>query len=164
MRNRTQCPNRDLRTMEPFPSLDASIPNHKFTPLLSKQFPSTYTHMSSFNGRGIFLVLLLERWRHRHEEPFDFHGAIVHLKHLLGAVTDWTVLDLDEKEVGDYQRDIEEVLRGMRKEQSWEVRTRGGRERDHERPVRHEANMTTIIEDLLKLWKGCDSVLQGPGR
>jgi hypothetical protein len=143
--------------MKPFPSLDTKISDDKFASLLSSHVPGTYSFMGSFNGRGVFLVLLLERWQHRHEEPFDFDGAIVHLNHLLSAVAGWQEWGLDEKGMGEYQRDIEEVLKGLRKEQTWEVRTRGGRERDRKRPVRHEANMTIIIEDLLKRWKWCDS-------
>lgn len=111
--------------------------------------------IESFAGRGYFLRLLLERWKHRHEEPFDTRGAIEHLEIMLSTnLPQWNVVTSDEKYLRDMQRDIEELLTGLRKEKSFEAQAGSHRNRDqNHRPVRHESNMTSILEHLLWLWR-----------
>ena len=140
--------------MKPFPRLDAAVPDLRFS--LHERRASYYAGYSipitSGIGRLYFLELLRDRWVHRREEPFDYRGAIEHLENLSDELPRHrqALWRITERIYRDMQRDIEELLRGLRKEHA-HAESHRGRDRNS-RPVRHEADMTTIMELLREQW------------
>jgi hypothetical protein len=140
--------------MKPFPRLDATAPDLRYR--LRERREIEYVGYSipitSGIGRLYFLELLRDRGAHRREEPFDYRGAIEHLENLSDELPRHrrTLSRLAERVYRDIQRDIEELLKGLRKEQA---HAENHRNRDrNSRPVRHKADMTTIIELIREQW------------
>ena len=143
--------------MKPFPSLNTMVRDLRYRALHERRVEEEggmLVPIRSYSGRIYFFELLRDRWIHRHEEPFDYRGAIEHLKTFSDDLPFFREHSqgVTEKPCRDVQRDIEELLKGLSKEQAHAERNR---DRDrNSRPVRHEANMTTIMELLLEQWRG----------